>query len=196
MGIGVLRVPPHVIKHFPLEHLIIELLYLQGCLDRCAHCGNGTSDWFWRRALLLKSMISMISFLLCLFQFTINLKAAVGGIEFMLGDCLVEGYDLLDLFVLGSLGNLFFEDRLALLIKQLNDSLSHHFFDGLLNLSVVKGHVDVLAVLSANFVSKPLEELHADLLHDAQVGSLSDFGDDLASVLVVQVGSVLTALFF
>ena len=50
--------------------------------------------------------------------------------------------------------------------------------------------------MSANIVGEFLEQLHANLLHDAKVGSLGDFGDYLTSVLVVEVGLRLAALLF
>jgi hypothetical protein len=50
--------------------------------------------------------------------------------------------------------------------------------------------------MSANIVGEFLEQLHANLLHDAKVGSLGDFGNYLTSVLGVEVGLRLAALLF
>lgn len=50
--------------------------------------------------------------------------------------------------------------------------------------------------MSANVVGEFLEKLHANLLHDAKVGSLGDFGNYLTSVLVIKIRLRLATLLF
>lgn len=50
--------------------------------------------------------------------------------------------------------------------------------------------------MRANVVGEFFEQLHANLLHDAKVGSLGDFGHYLTSVLVVDVRIRLATLLF
>ena len=66
----------------------------------------------------------------------------------------------------------------------------------MLDLAVVERHVDVFSKMRANVVGEFLKQLHANLLHDAKVGSLGDFGHYLTSVLVVEVRLRLATLLF
>ena len=50
--------------------------------------------------------------------------------------------------------------------------------------------------MSTDIVGEFLEQLHANLLHNSKVGSLGDFGDNLAPVLVVEIGLRLATLLF
>jgi hypothetical protein len=114
----------------------------------------------------------------------------------MICDGLVERNDFLSLVVLCGLSYLLLEDWLAFLVEKLDYTLGHHLLNRLLDLPVIQCHVDVFSKMSANIVGEFLEQLHANLLHDAKVGSLGDFGDYLTSVLVVEVGLRLAALLF
>ena len=126
----------------------------------------------------------------------LDLNTAFGRIQMMICDGLVEGNDFLGLVVLCGLSNLLLKDWLTFLIEKLDDSFGHHLLDGLLDLSVVKCHVDVFTKMSTNIVGEFLEQLHANLLHNSKVGSLGDFGDNLAPVLVVEIGLRLATLLF
>lgn len=125
-----------------------------------------------------------------------DLNTAFSRIEMMICDGLVEGNDFLSLVVLRGLSYLLLKDWLAFLVEKLDDSFGHHLLDGLLDLSVVECHVDVFTKMSTNVVGEFLEQLHANLLHNSKVGSLGYFGENLAPVLVVEIGLRLATLLF
>lgn len=59
----------------------------------------------------------------------LDLNTALGGIEMMIGDGLVERNDFLCLVVLRCLRNLLLENRLAFLVEKLDYTLGHHLLD-------------------------------------------------------------------
>lgn len=76
---------------------------------------------------------------------------------------------------------------LFFVVEKADALLLHHTLDGLLDFAVVEGKVDVLGVPLTNLLAEFLVELHADLFHDFQVGSLSHLRNHLATVFVVKV---------
>ena len=59
----------------------------------------------------------------------LDLNTALGGIEMMIGDGLVERNDFLCLVVLRCLRYLLLENRLAFLVEKLDYTLGHHLLD-------------------------------------------------------------------
>jgi hypothetical protein len=59
----------------------------------------------------------------------LDLNTALGGIEMMISDGLVERNDFLSLVVLSGLSNLLLEDWLAFLVEKLDYTLGHHLLD-------------------------------------------------------------------
>ena len=59
----------------------------------------------------------------------LDLNTALGGIEMMIGDGLVERNDFLCLVVLRCLRYLLLEDWLAFLVEKLDYTLGHHLLD-------------------------------------------------------------------
>lgn len=190
----ILGSPPHMIKNFSFQHLILKLLDFKSGLHGHSHGWNWASDGFRGRTLLLRRIVWLL--LQLLYVLLLDLNTAFGGIEMMICDGLVERNDFLSLIVLCGLSYLLLEDWLAFLIEKLYYTLGHHLLDWLFDLSVVESHVDVFTKMSANVVGEFLEKLHANLLHDAKVGSLGDFGNYLTSVLVVKIRLRLATLLF
>ena len=126
----------------------------------------------------------------------LDLNTSFSRIEMMICDSLMERNNFLSLVVLCGLSYLLLKDWLAFLVEELDDSFGHHLLDRLLNLSVVECQVNVFSKMSSNIVGEFLEQLHANLLHNSKIGSLGDFGDNLTSVFVVEIGLRLAALLF
>ena len=59
----------------------------------------------------------------------LDLNTALGGIEMMISDGLVERNDFLCLVVLSCLRYLLLENRLAFLVEKLDYTLGHHLLD-------------------------------------------------------------------
>lgn len=186
------RIVSHVIEDLPLEHLIVELLDFESCLH--AHSTHGchrASDGLRGGTLLLSAALLFYLFdHIRLFE----LDTSLSGFVLVLGYRLVEGDNFLELLVQSCLSDLLLEHWLSLLVEQLNHTFSHHLLYRLLDLPVIESHVYVLSEVLSELAGHPLEQLHPDLLHDPQVGSLSDLGDDLAPVFVVYVGGRLAPL--